>query len=129
MAYYFQFIRPKLTRHNEDKNLTIIAWTIMTASTLQAQAQAQATEAAAKTTWIAILKKLRFSSDAVLALYEDQLLMNNAPLRELDNDKIKYICHAVNKPGENSDGHQIAELVVTHLQLAVFCLKHLNHCG
>ena len=71
-----------------------------------------------------------FSKDATKVLRDYQLLMDGNALREQrDDDKIEQICHVMHKLGGNSDGHQIAELAVTHLQLAVFYLKHLTHCG
>ena len=46
-----------------------------------------------------------------------------------DNDKVDdIVCCAVHKPGGGEDGHQIAELAVMWLKLAVFYMKHQDHC-
>ena len=99
-----------------------MAWTINTGT-------ASSHLASTKSAWIALLKKLGFSSNVALALYEDQLLIDNVSLMELDDNKVEQICCAMHKPGGSVDGHQIAELAVTCLQLALFYPKHLEHCG
>ena len=46
---------------------------------------------------------------------------------QLDNEQVKNLCRTVRKPGGGGEGHQIAEMVMTRLQLLVYYVKHLDH--
>ena len=78
------------------------------------------------------LIKLRFSKGVAKALIDQQLLADSFTLLELDDDKVDDICHAMHRLGGKEDRHQITELAVNRLKLAVFYMKHLVHyipCG
>ena len=72
--------------------------------------------------------KLGFSDGAAKALIDQQLLADDDALLELDDDRVDDICRAVRKPGGGQDGHQIAELAIQRLKLAVFYMKHQVRC-
>ncbi len=48
---------------------------------------------------------LLFSQGAVEALYDDQMITTLDVLRDLTNDIIKELCHAIRKPGGDTPGH------------------------
>jgi hypothetical protein len=63
---------------------------------------------------------LLFSQGAAEALYNDQMIMTLDVLRDLTNNIIKELCHAIRKPGGDGPGHQISELSITRLKFFVF---------
>jgi hypothetical protein len=68
---------------------------------------------------------LLFSQGAVEALYNDQMVMTLDVLRDLTDDIIKELCHAIRKPGGDGPGHQISKLSVTRLKLFAFWARHM----
>jgi hypothetical protein len=46
-------------------------------------------------------------------------------LRDLTDNIIKELCHAIRKPGGDVAGHQISKLSVTHLKLFAFWARHM----
>jgi hypothetical protein len=53
---------------------------------------------------------LLFSQGGTEALYENQMITTLDVLRDLTNDIIKDLCHAIRKPGGDVPGHQISKL-------------------
>jgi hypothetical protein len=68
---------------------------------------------------------LLFSQGAAEALYDDQMVTTLDVLRDLTDDIIKELCHAIRKPGGDGPGHQISELSMTHLKLFAFWARHM----
>jgi hypothetical protein len=68
---------------------------------------------------------LLFSQGAAEALYDNQMVKTLDVLRDLTNDIIKELCHAIRKPGGDGPGHQISELSVTRLKLFAFWARHM----
>ncbi len=63
---------------------------------------------------------LLFSQGAAEALYNGQMITNLNILRDLTNNIIKELCHAIRKPGGDGPGHQFSKLSVTCLKLFTF---------
>jgi hypothetical protein len=53
------------------------------------------------------------------------MVMTLDMLRDLTDNIIKELCHAIRKPGEDGPGHQISELSVTRLKLIAFWARHM----
>jgi hypothetical protein len=68
---------------------------------------------------------LLFSQGAAEALYNDQMVMTLDVLRDLTNNIIKELCHAIRKSGGDGPGHQISKLSMTRLKLFAFCTRHM----
>jgi hypothetical protein len=68
---------------------------------------------------------LLFSQGAAVALYNDQMITALDTLRDLTDDNIKKLCHAIRKLGGDVPGHQISELSVTCLELFAFWVRHM----
>ena len=78
-----------------------------------------------ETTIYMFKRVLLFSQGAAEALYNDQMIRTLDVLRDLTNDIIKELCHAIRKPGGDGPGHQISELSVTRLKLFAFWARHM----
>ncbi len=68
---------------------------------------------------------LLFSQGVAVALYDDQMINTLDVLRDLTDEIIKELCHAIKKPGGDVPRHQISELSVTCLKLFAFWAKHM----
>ncbi len=68
---------------------------------------------------------LLFSQGAAEALYNDQMITTLDVLRDLTNDIIKELCHAIRKPGGGRPRHQISELSMTCLKLFAFWARYM----
>jgi hypothetical protein len=60
---------------------------------------------------------LLVTQGAAETLYDDKMITSLDILRDLTEDIIKELCHAIRKPGGDVTGHQISELSVTRLKL------------
>ncbi len=63
---------------------------------------------------------LLFSQGVAVALYSNQMITTLGVLKDLTNDIINELCHAIKKPGGDAPGHQISALSVTRLKLYAF---------
>ena len=72
-----------------------------------------------------VLRLIGFSPEAAGAMVNEQLLINQETV-ELDDEQVENLCRTVRKPGGGTEGHQIAEMARTRLQLLVFYVKHLD---
>ncbi len=68
---------------------------------------------------------LLFSQGAAEALYNNQMVTTLDVLRDLTDNIIKELCHAIRKPGGDGPRHQISKLSVTHLKLFAFWERHM----
>jgi hypothetical protein len=83
-------------------------------------------EARICTTTVDMFKRvLLFSQGAAEALYDNQMVTTLDLLRDLTNNIIKELCHAIRKPGGDGPGHQISKLSVTRLKLFAFWARHM----
>ncbi len=90
------------------------------------QEEAAPLEARIRETTVDMFKQvLIFSQGAAEALYDDQMVTTLDVLRDLTNNIIKELCHAIRKPGGDGRGHQIFELSVTRLKLFAFWARHM----
>ncbi len=69
---------------------------------------------------------LLFSQGVAEALYDDQMITTLDVLRDLTDDIIKELCHAIRKPGGDRPGHHISKLSVTRLKLFAFWARHMG---
>jgi hypothetical protein len=85
------------------------------------QEEAAPLEARIGTTTIDMFKRvLLFSQGAAEAHYDDRMITTLDVLRDLTDDIIKELCHAIRKMGGDGPGHQISKLSVTCLKLLHF---------
>ncbi len=90
------------------------------------QEEAAPLEARIRKTTVDMFKQvLLFSQGAAEGLYDDQMITTLDVLRDLTDDIIKELCHAIRKPGGDGPGHQISELSVTCLKLFAFWARHM----
>ena len=63
-----------------------------------------------------IRRTLLFSQGAATVLYMDQAVQSLDVLRDINDNMIKEMCHAIRKPGEGAVGYSISELSVGRLK-------------
>ncbi len=68
---------------------------------------------------------LLFSQGMAEVLYNNQMVTTLDVLRDLTNNIIKELCHAIRKLGGDGPGHKISKLSVICLKLFAFWAKHM----
>jgi hypothetical protein len=68
---------------------------------------------------------LLFSQGAAEALYDNHMITSLDILRDLTDNIINELCHAIRTPGGDVTGHQISKLSVTRLKLFAFWARHM----
>jgi hypothetical protein len=66
------------------------------------------------------IQEFGFNLNAVITLYDVQMLTDAKTLSEIDNDAVANICKAVSK----DTGQSVAKIAATKLKLACFWIRH-----